>query len=131
MQETVKLLITVDGLALEFASLERKQLFLEQMLENGIDIFLESSVSPTCYFKNYQQNNPVGYFISTQLLVSLAFHTEQHKYIFKEAIGLHGQHFMDLGPGYEAQLHFNPEYLASVVGDSLTTQSILSSEDWE
>lgn len=126
MSPTIKIFVTIDGLYLQFASRNTQNLFLKQMQENGIDIIINENSEVTSYFKNYQHTSPTGQFISQQNLIGLAFHSEKHKFIFIETIGLKAKHFMDLGPGYESQLHFNPDYLSNIPGESLAITPVLT-----
>ncbi len=120
MIENIRILITKHGLCLQFESAERKKQFISDMKAEGIDIFTEEP-GTHCYIRHHSPENPVGEFLSEHHRVSLAFPSEQLKFFFKERIGLQSDCFMDMGPGYEAQIHFNAKVLPPIEGAAIMT----------
>ena len=120
MKEQIQFILTASGLCLQFQTTAKKNIFLADMHQHHIDIFT-TETGPLCYIKKYSKSNPTGQFVSHEQRVALIFESEKQKFLFKEIAGLQSEHFMDMGPGYDNQLHFNVDFLPNIEGASLTT----------
>ena len=120
MKIVARLLVTQYGLCIQFQTLEAKKSFLDDMETNGINIFTHEE-GKHCYVKKYTEENHFGQFVSQENRIALVFGSEQMKFIFKERLGLTSDSFMDMGSGYESQMHFNHKRLSANEGSSITT----------
>ena len=107
--------MTRHGVCVQFKHINAKTKFLHDMKHQGIDIFTDE-IGYDCYIKSYTNDGPVGYFLSDEQRVGLAFLSEKQKFSFKEYLNLESDAFMDMGPGYEAQMHFNHDAFPCVEG---------------
>ena len=107
MIEIITLTFQNNRIYIGFQSVGAKEKFLTEMTNSHINMFIDEAAQPFCYIKPYYHSSPTGQFVSSERRLGLAFLSEKHKFIFKEIIGLSSEHFMDLGSGYDAQLHFN------------------------
>lgn len=121
MIETIQFIVTINGLCLQFHTLAFKKKFIETMKKKGIELFTTEDSEPLCYIKWYTKLSPTGQFVSHEGRIALIFESEKQKFLFKETTGLRDEHFMDLGLGYDNQLHFNTEFLPNSQGVSITT----------
>jgi hypothetical protein len=120
MSEKVEFRIIDNTLSLEFDTPETKYHFLNDMKEKGVDFFNDEPNGSRCYIREYSDEAPVGFFKSEHQRAGLAFPSEKLKFFFKERIGLPSDCFMDMGRGYEAQMHFNHKVLPYYEGASMT-----------
>ena len=126
MSEKVEFHIGDNKLFLEFETPERKYHFLKDMEKKGVHFFNDEVDRARCYIKDYSDEFPEGLFLSEHQRVGLAFPSEKPKFFFKERIGLPSHCFMDMGRGYEAQMHFNARVLPFVEGASMTISNDIS-----
>ncbi len=117
---STRIIVTQYGLCIQFQTLEAKNVFLSDMKKNGINMFTHE-VGTHCYVQKFTDKDPCGQFISQENRVAMVFLSEKAKFIFKERLNLASDSFMDLGPGYDAQMHFNPKILPFVEGASIVT----------
>src|SRR3990167_5493141 len=108
MIDETRLIFTKYGLCIQFQTLEKKEAFLTDMREKGINFFTDETGNHTCVIA-YSEEMPVGWFLSEHQRLGLVFPSEKLKFFFKEKLGLASDCMMDMGPGYETQLHFNTE----------------------
>lgn len=118
MTDEIKFVITQQGLCIQFENMMTKNEFMQDMLNHGIDMFIQNT-EPFCYVQSYPNKNQMGQFISKEQRLGLAFSTEKQKFHFKEYLGLSSECFMDMGPGYDAQMHFNEKFLPCLDGVSM------------
>lgn len=123
---SVKLSFENDKLYLYFQSIELKTYFLSYMHSNNIDMFSDGEVKDLCYLKRYSHASPTGLFVSKEGRLGIVFLSEKQKFIFKEYLGLSSEHFMDMGPGYDAQLHFNERILPCIDKASLSVEMMIN-----
>ncbi len=121
MVVSTKLVVTQNGLCIQFQTLQAKNVFLNEMEQNGINIFTHEAGNH-CYIQQYTEKNRCGQFISQEHRIGLVFLSEKAKFFFKEKLNLASESFMDMGPGYDAQMHFNPQILPFKEGASIVTQ---------
>lgn len=118
MTEEAKLIFTKYGLCIQFQTLEKKNTFLTDMKEKGIDFFTEEPGNHA-YVMAYSEDMPIGWFLSEHQRLGLVFPSERLKFLFKEKIGLRSDCMMDMGPGYETQLHFSTDVFPPIDGASI------------
>lgn len=110
MPEKIRLVMTELGLCVQFMTVSVKHDFITAMNQHGLDMF-KNEMGYLCSIKPYTEDYLFGYFLSRENRVGIVFPSEKLKYFFKEYIHLKGDAFMDMGPGYEAQMHLNPDLL--------------------
>lgn len=120
MIHTIQFIFTKNGLCLQFQTLVIKDKFIKLMKTNGINLFTEED-ELRCSINWYTKLSPTGQFVSHEGRVALIFNSEEQKFFFKETSGLRSEHFMDLGPGYDTQLHFNTNFILNREGEGITT----------
>ena len=81
-------------------------------------MFTEST-DTCCYVQKYPNEKQMGQFISEDNRIGLAFSSEKQKFDFKECLSLKSNAFMDMGPGYEKQMHFNDTLFPGIEGASM------------
>lgn len=118
MEEKIIFNITARGVQLKFETIDLQNQFLSDMKDNGIDFFQKNSND--CYIQTYTTVGTYGSFKSKEGRVGLIFPSEQQKFFFKERAGIRSECFMDMGPGYDAQMHFNERNLRPEPGSSMT-----------
>lgn len=118
MNEHIKFTITKEGLCIQFETLTAKEKFISAMKNHGIDMFTQTT-GPSCHVERYPNKNQMGQFVSKEQRLGLVFSSEKQKFYFKEYIELKSDCFMDMGPGYDAQMHFNEQVLPCIEGASL------------
>ncbi|MCH9756156.1 MAG: hypothetical protein K0U37_03050 [Gammaproteobacteria bacterium] len=121
MAEHIRLLVTEHGLCIQFQNLETKHAFLEVMKNEEIGMFTDEE-GPHCYIKKYTEQQHAGQFVSPENRLALSFPSEEAKFSFKESLGLNSASFMDMGPGYDEQMHFNTEILPFREGAAMITR---------
>ncbi len=109
MTEKARLIITHVGLAVQFMSIADKSNFIKAMEQQGLYLF-KNELGYICSIKSYTSEYPFGFFLSHENRAAILFPSEQLKYFFKEYIHLESKAFMDMGPGYEAQMHLNSDF---------------------
>lgn len=120
MTEITIVTVTEQGLRVQFQSTEKRDQFIDDMNEHGIDFFVKGSGNNVCDVSHYSLQHPFGLFFSEHRRVALQFSSDEQKFFFKERIGLESDCFMDMGPRHETQLHFNEKRLPPVPGSSIT-----------
>ena len=118
MKEEIKFVITKQGLQLQFQTVATMRSFIKDMKELEIDFFNKGS-GTSCDIKAYSEKNPYGFFLSREGRVGLSFPSEKHKFLFIERVGLDSTCFMDMGPGYDDQIHFNENKLPCALKASI------------
>jgi len=116
--ESIRLIVMAQGLCLQFRNLEEKDKFIDDMEHRGIDFFLNAE-DRLCYIKHYSKTQSTGVFVSKEGRLGLVFASSEDKFFFKERIALASDCILDLGRGYEAQLHFNEAKLPCQINASL------------
>lgn len=111
----VVLHITNKQLQLQFEDPAQQAQFVQDMVRLGLNFFTKKPMNQ-CVASNYSDETPYGFFVSEHGRVGLNFPSEQQKFQFKEYIGLDSECFMDMGRGYESQMHFNERKLPFAEG---------------
>lgn len=119
--EEFRFFLTAHGLCLQCHSEGQKKALLTDLKSHGIEKLLADTPGADVYFNVYTNDSTTGWFLSEHQRLGLLFPSESAKFYFKERVGLHNEHFMNMGRGYENQLHFNEKFLAAVPGRSLVT----------
>ena len=120
MKEDIKFIITKEGLCLEFENEENRRNFIDEMNNNGIHFF-KLNDNNGCDVTAYSEKVPYGLFLSPEGRVALNFESSEQKFFFKERTGLDSKAFMDMGPRFEEQMHFNASFLPCTLGAILIT----------
>jgi len=115
MKEQITFIMVEQGLQLKFKTITEKSAFIKDMKEIGIEFFTEGS-DTACDVKLYSEEQPYGVFLSKERRVGLNFPSEKHKFLFKERTGLDSRSFMDMGLGYDSQMHFHERALPARPG---------------
>ncbi len=111
MEHWARFLAEKDNLYLECETSEVAMYVTHALKAEGIELF-SALKGALCTFKHFSRTSHEGYFISQEGRIGLSFRSEKHKFFFVNLVQLRGESFMDMGPGYEAQLHFNTNVLA-------------------
>lgn len=112
-----------NGIQLKFESIDKQNQFLDDMKREGI-VFFEQK-NGDCYIKPYQGDGTYGFFKSQQGRVGLLFESEKQKFRFIERAGIAEDCYMDMGAGYDTQIHFNERNLLPESGHSMTAERMI------
>lgn len=116
----IQFVVDNDDLCLCFEDKKNQQSMLARFAELGIEL-VRHSEGTRCFLKPYTPRSDWGFFVSAEGRLGLLFPSEKLKFMFKESVGLKSDCFMDMGPGYDTQLHFNADKLRFINGATLTT----------
>lgn len=111
------------GIQLQFESIDKQNQFLNDMKCEGIVFFEQKNGG--CYIKPYTGEGTYGFFKSKEGRVGLLFESEKQKFRFIERAGIADDCYMDMGPGYDTQMHFNERNLLPEPGHSMKVQRIV------
>lgn len=113
-----------NGIQLKFENIDKQNQFLDDMKNEGI-VFFEQK-NGDCYIKPYEGDGTYGFFKSKQGRVGLLFESEEHKFRFIERAGIADDCYMDMGAGYDTQMHFNEKSLLPEPGHSMEANRFIS-----
>ena len=102
----VKFLVDKNQLHLLFDTEENLTTCLAALQDKGIDLLTASEGSKSI-LKAYNQGDLCGWFLSPEGRIGLLFPSEHAKFFFIETLGIPSESYMDMGPGFSKQLHFN------------------------
>jgi len=122
MAEPITIILTKDTLRLNFTNHEEMTNFICDMAEGGLaSYFIQNKDNNYCDLVIYKPKHDQGFFISEHRRIGLLFKNPNEKYYFIQRTGISDESYMDLGPGYDKQIHFNEKIFPAMTGAKLTT----------
>ena len=122
MTEPITIILTKDTLRITFKNHEEMAQFIRDMSEAGLDsYFIQSKDNDYCDLVIYKPKHEQGFFISEHRRIGLLFKNNSEKFYFIQRTGIADECFMDLGPGYDKQIHFNEKIFPAMTGAKLIT----------
>lgn len=123
--EDFLLIFNEHGLCLQFRSREQKQSFFADMQRHVMGALFSKEGGDYTYIVKSTDGINSGWYISTHGRLAIKFADAKTQFIFKDRIGLVGDKIMNLGSGFESQIHFNEKYFAPVLGRTLETARVI------
>ena len=118
----IKFLVDKKQLCIEFSDEIKQKTTLASLEKQGVYL-LQDAQGLRNYFIPYIKDKDCGFFISEQGRMGLLFPSEESKFFFINQLGLPSESYLDMGPGYDNQLHFNTDVFCYVDQQFLMTRA--------